>query len=115
MSEVAKIEGRIWYSSLKKTVEVMITPTDSLDNLKAQLNTYFEHLGKNQYTRHLFGQMSCIDLGEDRDEYAWKTTSYMPCLIEDDSNVGFMLQNMVENNILYMYVRSIFNCVECVV
>jgi len=54
MSEVAKIEGRIWYSSLKKTVEVMITPTDSLDNLKAQLNTYFEHLGKNQYTCHLF-------------------------------------------------------------
>jgi len=54
MSEVAKIEGRIRYSSLKKTVEVMITPTDSLDNLKAQLNTYFEHLGKNQYTCHLF-------------------------------------------------------------
>ena len=34
----------------------MITPTDSLDDLKAQLNTYFEHLGENQYTRHLFGQ-----------------------------------------------------------
>ncbi|AES99356.1 hypothetical protein MTR_5g079780 [Medicago truncatula] len=45
----------------------------TIDDLKAQLNTYFEHLGENQYTRHLFGQMPCIDLGEDRDEYAWKT------------------------------------------
>ncbi|AES61994.1 hypothetical protein MTR_1g092520 [Medicago truncatula] len=75
MSEVAQIEGRVRYSAFKKTVKVMITPTDSLDNLKAQLNTYFEHLGENQYTRHLFGQMSCIDLGEDRDEYAWKTAN----------------------------------------
>jgi len=113
MSEVAKIEGRIRYSTFKKTVKVMITSMDSLDDLKAQLNTYFEHLGENQYTRHLFGQMSCIDLGEDRDEYAWKTASYMSWLIKDDSDVGFMFQNMVENNILYMYVRSICNCDEC--
>ena len=54
-----------------------------------------------------------IDLGEDRDEYAWKTASYMPWLIKDDSDVGFMFRNMVENNILYMYVRSICNCDEC--
>jgi hypothetical protein len=78
MSEVAKIEGRVRYSAFKKTVKVMITPADSLDDLKAQLNTYFEHLGENQYTHHLFGQMPCIDLGEDRDEYAWKTACYMP-------------------------------------
>jgi len=115
MSEVAKIEGRVRYSAFKKTIKVMITPTDSLDDLKAQLNTYFEHLGENQYTCHLFGQMPCIDLGEDREEYAWKTASYMPWLIEDDSYVGFMFQNMVENNILYMYVCFIYNCVECVV
>ena len=62
MYEVAKIEGRVRHSAFKKTVKVMITPTDSLDDLKAQLNTYFEHLGENQYTRH--------NLGEDRDEYA---------------------------------------------
>jgi len=62
MFEVAKIEGRVRYSSLEKTVKVMIMPTDSLNDLKAQFNTYFEHLGENQYTRHLFGQMSCIDL-----------------------------------------------------
>jgi len=71
MSEVAKIEGRVRYSGFKKTVKVMITPIDFLDDLKTQLNTYFEHLGENQYTRHLFGQMPCIDLGEDRDEYTW--------------------------------------------
>jgi len=115
MSEVAKIKGRDRYPAFKKTIKVMITPTDSLGDLKARLNTYFEHLGENQYTHHLFGQMPCIDLGEDREEYAWKTASYMPWLIEDDSDVGFMFRNMVENNISYMYVRSICNCVECVV
>ena len=113
MSEVAKIEGRVRSSAFKKTVKVMITSTDHLDDLKAQLNTYFEHLGEKQYTRHLFGQMPCIDQGEDRDQYAWKTASYMPWLIEDYSDVGFMFRNMVENNILYMYVRSICNSVEC--
>jgi len=113
MSQVAKIEGLVRYSAFKKTIKVTITPTDSLDDLKAQLNTYFEHLGENQYTRHLFGQMPCIDLGEDIDEYTWKTASYLSWLIEDDSDVGFMFRNMVENNILYMYIRSICNCVEC--
>jgi len=115
MSEVAKIEGRVRYSAFKKTIKVMITPTDSLDDLKTQLNTYFEHLGENQYTRHLFGQMPCIDLGEDKDEYAWKTASYMSWLIRNDSDVGFMFRNLVENNILYMYVHSTCNCVGCVV
>ena len=94
MFEVAKIEGHVRHSAFKKTIKVMITPTDSLDDLKAQLNTYFEHLGENQYTHHLFGQMSCIDLREDRDEYAWKMASYMPWLIEDDSDVGLMFRNM---------------------
>ena len=46
MSEVAKIEGRVRYSAFKKTTKVMITLTDSLDDLKAQVNTYFEHLGE---------------------------------------------------------------------
>jgi len=107
MSEVAKIEGRVRYSSFKKTVKVMITPTDSLDDLNAQLNTYFEQLGGKQYTRHLFAQMPCINLGEDRDEHPRKTASYMPWLIRDDSDVRFMFRNMVEDNILYMYVCSI--------
>jgi len=82
----------------------MIMPTDSLDDLKAQLNTYFEHLGENQYTCHLFGQMPCIDLGEDREEYTWKTASYMPWLIEDDSDVGFML---IWNGMLYAIALNV--------
>ncbi|KEH19576.1 hypothetical protein MTR_8g464150 [Medicago truncatula] len=57
-------------------------------------------------------KMPCIDLGEDRDEYAWKTASHMPWLIHDDSDVGSMFRNMVEDDILYMYVRSICNCAE---
>jgi len=51
MYEVVKIEGRVRYSSFKKTMKVMIASTDSLDDLKAQLNNYFEQLGENQYTR----------------------------------------------------------------
>ena len=78
MSEVAKIEGHVRYSSFKKTIKVMRMPTESLDDLKAQLNTYFEYLGENQYRHHLFSQMPCIDLREDKDEHAWKTVSYMP-------------------------------------
>ncbi|KEH28133.1 hypothetical protein MTR_5g067175 [Medicago truncatula] len=34
-------------------------------------------------------------------------------VIHDDSDVRFMFRNMVEDNILYMYVRSICNCVDC--
>jgi len=113
MSEVAKIEGRVRYSAFKKTIKVMITATDSLDDLKAQLNTYFEHLGENQYTCHLFAQIPCIDLREDKDEHMWKTTSHVSWLIRDDSDVRFMFRNMVEDNILYKCVRSICKCVEC--
>ncbi|KEH40832.1 hypothetical protein MTR_1g036040 [Medicago truncatula] len=56
--------------------------------------------------------MPFIDLGENRDEYAWKTASYMAWLNRNDSDVGFMFRNMVEDNILYMYVHSICNCIE---
>ena len=65
MSEVAKIKGRVRYAAFKKTIKVMIRPTDSLDDLKAQLNAYFVHIGENQHRLY---------------EYAWKTTSYMPYL-----------------------------------
>jgi len=61
MSEVAKIEGRVRYSAFKKTIKVTITPADSLDDLKAQANTYFEHLGENQYTCHLFAQLPRVE------------------------------------------------------
>ena len=73
MPEVAKIEGRVRYSSFKKTVKVIITPTDSLDDLKAQhkLTLIFSILVKiNIHVTYL--------LMENKDEYAWKTASYMP-------------------------------------
>jgi len=54
MCKVAKIEGCVRYPAFKKTIKVMITPTDTLDYLKAQLNTYFDYFGENKYTRHLF-------------------------------------------------------------
>jgi len=57
--------------------------------------------------------MPCIDhLGVDKhkDEDMFKTTCYVPWLIHD-ADVGFMFRNIVEDNILYMYVRSICNCV----
>jgi len=53
----------------------MITPTNTINDLKTQLNTYFEYLGENQYTRHIFAQMPCMDLRADKDEDMWKTTS----------------------------------------
>ncbi|KEH28968.1 hypothetical protein MTR_4g019650 [Medicago truncatula] len=105
MSEVAKIKDRVRYSAFKKTIKVMITPTDSLDDLKAHINAYFEHLGETQYTRPLFAQMPCIDhLGVDKhkDEDMFKTTCYVSWLIHDDSDIGFMFSNMVEDNILYI-------------
>jgi hypothetical protein len=78
MYEVAKIKGHVRYSAFKKTVKVMITLTDSLNDLKTQVNTYFEHIGETQYTRHLFAHMPCIDhLGVDKhkDEDMFKTTT----------------------------------------
>ncbi|AES76982.1 hypothetical protein MTR_6g090140 [Medicago truncatula] len=90
---VAKIEDPVRYSAFKKTIKVMITPTDSLDDLKAQINTCFEHIGETQYTRHLFAQMSCIDhLGVDKhkDEDMFKMATCVPWLIQEDSDVRFM-------------------------
>ncbi|AET03635.1 hypothetical protein MTR_8g073970 [Medicago truncatula] len=84
MYEVAKIEGRVRYSAFKKIIKVMITPTDTLDDLMAQCNTYSEYFGENQYTRHLFAQMPCMSLRADKDEDMWKTAIYKHWLIRDD-------------------------------
>jgi len=75
MSEVAKIEGRVRYSTFKMTIKVMITSTDSLDDLKAQLNPYFKYLGENQHTRHLFAQMPCMDQRVDKEKTCGKRRS----------------------------------------
>ena len=78
MYEVSQIEGRVRYFAFKKTIKVMITLTYTIDDLKAQLNTYFEYHGENQYIRHIFAQMPCIDLGENKDEDMSKTAIYVP-------------------------------------
>lgn len=44
MSEVAQIEGRVRYSTFKKAIKVMLTLIDTINDLKAELNKYFEYL-----------------------------------------------------------------------
>jgi len=101
MSKVAQIEIRVRYFAFKKTIKVIITLTDTVDDLKAQLSKYFEYLGENQYTHHMFAQMSCMDLRADKDEDMWKTASYVSWLICDDSDVGFMFRMKI---IYYIFV-----------
>jgi len=74
MSQDAQIEveAHVWYSVVKKTINVFLTPTDKLDDLKAQLNIYFVYLSKNQITSHVFVQVRCVNLKEDKDEDSWK-------------------------------------------
>jgi len=47
MSQNAHIEGHVWYSPFKKTVKVFLTLTDTMDDLKTQLNKYFVHHGED--------------------------------------------------------------------
>jgi hypothetical protein len=47
-----------------------------------------------------------MDLEEDKEEDFWKTM-YYPQLVKDDSDVDYMFRLMLENNILYLYVRSV--------
>jgi hypothetical protein len=50
--------------------------------------------------------VSGVDLGEDKEEDFWKTV-YFPQLLKDDSDVDYMFRLMVENNTLYLFVRSV--------
>jgi len=38
MSKVEQIESRVRYCAFKKTIKIMLTPTDIIDDLKAQLS-----------------------------------------------------------------------------
>jgi len=67
-----------------------LTPNNRLDELKAQLNRYFVHLGENQRTSHVFVQVSCVNMTTDKDEDGWKTV-YFPKVIHDDGDVDYML------------------------
>ena len=75
MSEDAQVsvEAHIRYATVKKKIKVFLTPTDKLDELKAQLNRYFIHIGENQRTSHLVVHVSCVDLGEDKEYDFWET------------------------------------------
>jgi len=41
LSQYVEIEGHVTYSAFKKTIKIFLTPTDTLDDLKTQLNKYF--------------------------------------------------------------------------
>ena len=49
MSEDAQVEveAHVSYSATNKTIKVVLTPTDKLDELKTQFNKYFVHIGEN--------------------------------------------------------------------
>ena len=47
-----------------------------------------------------------LDFGEDKEEDFLKTM-YYPQLLKDDSDVDYMLRLMVEDNTLYIFVRSV--------
>jgi hypothetical protein len=90
MSQNAQIEGRVTYSAFKKTIKVFLTPTDTLDDLKTQLNKYFVFRGEYHSRTYVFVQQPHYDLGADKKEDMWKT-NYYPKLIEDDSDIRFFV------------------------
>jgi len=67
-------------------INVFLTPTDKLDELKTQLNIYFFHLGENQRTSHVFVHVTCVNLTTDKDEDGWNAV-YFPKVIHDDDDV----------------------------
>ena len=67
---------------------------------------------ENHSTSHVFVQISCYDLGADKEEDMWKTV-FFPKLICDDSDIEFMFRRMFENNVLHLCVRSNCRYVEC--
>jgi len=81
-------------SAFKKTIKVFLTPTDTLDDLKTQLNKYFVFRGEDHSASHVFVQQPHYDLGADKDEDLWKTV-YYPKLIDDDSDIEFLFRRMV--------------------
>jgi len=76
----------VTYSAFKKTIKAFLTPTDTLDDLKTQLNKYFMFCGEDQSTSHVFVQQPHYDLGAGEEDM-WKTI-YYPKIIKDNSDVG---------------------------
>jgi len=80
-----------------------------MDKLKTQLNKYFTYLGENHTTFNVFVQVPFVYLGADKDEDMWKTV-YYPRVIRGNNDVKFMFRSMVENNVLFLCVRSNCRC-----
>jgi len=97
------VEVYVLYEAVKKRVKFFITPTNKLDELKAQLDRYFIHIGTNQRASDVVVNVAGVDLGEDNEEDFWNTM-YFPQLVENDNDIAYMISVMVENNILQLYV-----------
>jgi hypothetical protein len=93
------VEAHARYESVRKKNKVFLTPTDKLDELKAQLNKYFIHIVENQRTSHVIVHVSCVDLGDKEDDF-WKIV-YYPQLVKDDIDVDYMF-----SLILHVYVNG---------
>jgi len=79
---------------------------EKLDELKAKLDVFFIQIGSNNRICDVIVNVSGLDFGEDKEEDFWKTV-YYPQLLKDDSGVDYMFRLMVENNTLYLFVRSV--------
>jgi len=108
MSEDAQtpVKLEVGYVDVKKRVWFTVNPTDKLDELKAKLDDFFIYIGSNHRTHDVIVNVSGLNLGEDKEEDFWKIV-YHPQLLKEDSDVDFMFSVMVENNTLYLFVRSV--------
>ena len=102
------IVGYVRYESLRKSINVMLTPTDKLSDLKAQLNSYFEHIGSEERAKHLFAQEPYLSLADQETIWRYKIHS-----LPDDDAVVNMFESFVLDNKLHLCFRSVCNCQNC--
>jgi len=67
---------------VKKRFKFFITPTEKLDELKAQLDEYFIHIGADQRTSDVVVNVPGVDLGRIR-----KRTFGRPCIFHNFSKM----------------------------
>jgi len=106
VSQDRKLEVHVRYEAFKKAYKIFLTPTDKLDKLKIQLNKYFVYVDENQTTCHVAVYVPCIVLENDNDKET--NNIYHHEMLKDGGDVIFMFFLMVEDNKLYLRVRS--NC-----
>jgi len=101
MSEDAqdRVKLDIRYVDVKKRARFFVNPTDKLD-------AFFIHISSSHRTWDVIVNVAGLDLGEDKEEHFWKAV-YYPQLLKDDSDVDYMFRLMVEDNTLYLFVRSV--------